>query len=364
MIHSSFDNILTIDLKGIVDNYATVKNSLNKDTNIAVVVKANAYGYGVREIAIKLSSLGCSRFFVATLEEALELRSFSLTDEIYVLNGIARGQEEHFFIQNIIPVINSYDEFLLWSIYAQRKGVNMPCLFQLDTGLNRLGISLKEFNKIVKDTNINNLRILYVITHLSTAYKKDSPSNLDQLNKLKSIKKILPETPLSIANSGGAYLGEEYHLDLVRIGNSIFGHRNCNPAISKKFVSLKASIIHKNYVEEDCYVGYEQTAFVKAGTKLATIGIGYADGIPRNATGKGYCFIADVKVPFVGRVSMDTITIDVTHISDKEVYIGAEVEMIGKNCSIEDVANYSGCYSNEIMLNIGKRVRRKYIDTN
>lgn len=364
---------LTINLQAIRDNYRVLCNKARK-AKVAAVVKADAYGLGLKEVATSLIQEGCDTFFVANLDEAIALRMIKTEITIFVFHGIMPGQENVFITFGLIPVLNTVSQMNLWGGHAKKLCRRLPYVLHFDTGMHRLGISndqwpvkntegdqivLGNFSSIVPSS----LYPLYIMTHLACSDEESNPMNAEQLAQLKSIAKDFEKVSLSIANSGGIFLGDEYHLDLVRPGIAIYG---ANPSASlpnpmKNVIKLTSEILQIQQVDRACAVGYGAVHRVVRGTKIATVAVGYADGYLRSLSNEGICAIDGVIVPVIGRVSMDLVTIDVTKIPDEVLAKCDGIELIGENIPVDVVAKKAGTISYEILTSLGDRYRRIYM---
>jgi len=336
------DSTLYINLAAIRDNYLLLKSKA-KGAETAAVVKANGYGLGMQEIAKTLKKAGCKKFFVATLNEALELRKLDKTSEILAFNGIRKGQEKIFREHKITPVLNTLEEAELW----EKNSNNLPAALHVDTGMNRLGISRKEAENLESKINVK-----YLMSHLACADTPNHPKNTEQLKAFRHIAAHFPGAKKSLANSAGIFLGKDYHFDLTRPGIALYAGANT-------VVTLKAKIIQVRKIDRRESVGYGATASVEKGSVIATLPVGYADGYLRVLGNISHCFIGGIKVPVIGRVSMDLITLDVTKVKNPKV--GMEVELIGGNISVDEIASQAGTISYEILTRLGARFSRKYI---
>lgn len=217
---------LTINLDAIVGNYKSCTR-LAGGTECAAMVKANAYGMGIAQVAPALfHKAGCKIFFVANFAEAINLRAFMPDAIIYVLNGIFPGHIDYFIRHNIRPVLNDLDQIRLWAEVPPER--RPSCAIHFDTGINRLGLTPKETELFIKDMNLRErLDISLIMSHLACSGDRTNPMNDRQLADFKAITRHFPGTKASLANSGGILLGPDYHFDLVRPGLLMFGG---NPA--------------------------------------------------------------------------------------------------------------------------------------
>lgn len=359
MLTKYSNSILKVNLSAIVANYLFLKQKAS-GKKVACVVKANAYGLGVGEVVPVLKNAGCNKFFVANLDEAIELRQILPESFIGVFSGISKNEEDIFVMYGLTPVLNSIYQFELFSQYVDKKGISYPCLLHIDSGMNRLGFSFEEIKKLQSEDLLKKLNIKMILSHLACADEKSHEKNLQQLEVVRNLRKIFPNIPISFANSYGVFLGQEYHFDIIRPGIALYGGNptpnDINPMQS--VVQITSKILQIRNIDTPQTVGYGATYKLEAGSKIATLPVGYADGYFRSLSNKSYCAIASKKVPVVGRVSMDLITVDITSIKDIEV--GDEVEIIGDTITLQDLANNSGTIDYEILTSIGGRYKKIY----
>ncbi len=388
---------LTINLAAIAENYRALKNNCAKNCVVSAVVKADAYGLGVLEVASALENAGCSTFFVANLDEGVELRNILPQVKIYVLHGLVAGQEDVFVKHNLTPVLNSIQQVNLWLQHSEKMQEKLSCVLHFDTGMNRLGIKgkgkregeggegirgkgegqwvINNEQKKKKDyspfpfslllsplTSHSSLNIEYIMSHLACADEENHPMNSQQLVEFQNVAGNFEGIKLSLANSSGIFLGQKYHFDMVRPGVALYG-ANPTPYTKnpmKNVVTLTSKILQIELVDRAGAVGYGASYKLHHGTKIATIAVGYADGYLRSLSNQGICAIDGVIVPVIGRVSMDLVTVDVTKIPDEKLYVGAEVELIGENIPVDVVAGRAGTIGYEILTSLGARYRRRF----
>ena len=224
--------------------------------------------------------------------------------------------------------------------------------------MNRLGFSAEQLKEIY-DVIKKYLNIQLVMSHLTSSEIKNSPHNLKQLNSFKKIIHdffFLKNIKYSLSNSNGSFLGAKYSFNMIRAGGYLFGLDLSSKNKSKPVISLMAKIIQINTLSAGSSVGYGSNFVTKKKSVIATLAIGYADGLPRNY--KGYILLNNKKVPFVGNISMDLSCIDITAITN--IKVNDWVEIFGNNFSILDFAKYSKTISYEISSKIGNRVKRVY----
>ena len=350
---------LTIDLGRIVENYLSC-GELAGGTECAAMVKADAYGMGIEQVAPALfNRAGCKIFFVANLAEAIKLRRFVPQAIIYVLNGVFPGHLDYFQRHNIRPVLNDLDQIRLW---ASRGPANRPpCAIHFDTGINRLGLTPKETATFIEDTGLRaKLGISLVMSHLACSDDETNPMNGRQLADFKKIIMHFPGIPASLANSGGILLGHDYHFDLVRPGLMMFGGnpaRGEMPENIKPVFQISGKVLQIRRLEAGQSVGYGATWTADRPCHIATINIGYADGYLQMFNNCGWAYAKDTRLAVVGRVSMDMIGVDVT---DIKIVPGEDVELLGEHITLEMASEVSTLSQYEILTGVRERYQRIY----
>ena len=356
MIDSSA--ILEINTKNILHNYKALSKIANNSISGATI-KANAYGLGDLEIFKILHTNGCKHFFVATIEEGLNLRKKYKKNNVYILNGVDESQIKLTQENKLIPIINSLDELTNLNKKFGHLKRKIKIGIHIDTGINRLGIKLKN----LKNSKINNLNIYLLMSHLASSDEKNNKYNNFQnnnfINVFKNFKLVKYK---SLVNSMGIILGKKFHHDIIRPGISLYGgHFNTKlKKIIKPVIKLKARILQIKNLENKEFIGYNQTYKTKKSTTIAILGIGYADGISRKLSNKGKVFYKEKQFKIIGRVSMDSITVDITKYK-KILKKGIYMDIINHKYDIEKMATDCETISNEILTSISSRVKRKYI---
>lgn len=340
--------ILEVNLNKIINNYNKLK-SLSGSAKCAAVVKANCYGLGDKEICLKLEKENCQDFFVATINEAISLRKYIKEANIYILNGPNQNEISHYKNYNLTAILNNQEQIDYW------QETNLPCNIHLDTGMNRLGV------KNIRKDELRNLNIQYIMSHLACGDEKNNPYNLEQLNKFENFYRENPEYKYSLANSSGIFLGKNFRYDMVRAGCALYGINPCDKNNMENIVTLKAKIINISNIDSQEYVGYGATYRAKHKIRLATLGIGYADGYNRLLGNRSYVYFKKHKIPVIGRISMDLVTIDITNIADNEIENNMYVELINNHIDVNIMAKLCNTIGYEILTSIGNRVKREYI---
>lgn len=353
--------ILTIDLAAIRANYRLLCERLG-GVACGGVVKANAYGLGVYKVAPALYEEGCRDFFVAHIEEAITLRGILPQGvEIHVLNGLFSGVEGDLRKYSLLPVLNTLEQVDKWKTFC---GDNpLPCDLHVDTGMLRLGLEPAELDEIQHNPSLlSGMDIRNVISHLASAEDLDTEQSARQLDAFHKVRRIIPNGKASFANSSGIFLGSDYHFDLARPGVALYGvsPNRENLLTMNPVCTLRARIVQVRDASAGETVGYGATHAVFTPTRVATLPVGYADGYLRSLSSAGFGFIGEFKVPVIGRVSMDLITIDVTQVPDALCQPGNWVDLIGPRNSVDDIATAGATIGYEILTSLGNRYHRVY----
>lgn len=360
--------ILTIDLAAIARNWRRLRD-LSAPAECAAVVKADAYGLGMAQVAPVLARAGCNTFFVATLTEAMELRALLDAANIYVLSGLVFGSAQTYREHALRPVLNSAEEIEEWAVFAKSARKRLPAAVHIDSGMNRLGLSAAEVETMATAKNLfAAFELALVMSHLACADEPEHPKSEAQRHIFESLRRKLPDALASLANSAGILLGPAFHYDLVRPGIALYGGkaRRQGEAPVAPVLTLSARILQVRRVAAGETVGYGATRTLKRHSRIAVLAVGYADGLFRSlsvADGKEglRVFIGPHAAPILGRVSMDLITVDVTDVPEALARRGAFVELIGENTAAHELAAHAGTIDYEVLTNLGARATRRYI---
>ena len=348
--------ILEISLKNLIYNFTSL-SKIAKKSICAATIKANAYGMGSIKIFDTLYKNRCRHFFIATLEEGIIIRKKRKNGIIYVLNGLEGNNYLIFRKYNLVPILNSEKELELFLL--NKNKIKIKIGLHIDTGLNRLGISIDYLKKV----NINKFNYEILISHLSSADEKFNNYNNIQNKRFNESKQYIKKIKYkSLSNSMGLMLGKDFFHDLVRPGISLYGGHFFTSMRKKikPIIKLKAKVLQIKKIKKNEYIGYNQTFKSKKDIVIAIIGIGYADGISRILSNKGIVYYKNQKFKIIGRVSMDTITIDIT----KSLYQVKEndyFEIINYKFGIDCLAKQSNTICDEILTSISARVKRQYV---
>ncbi len=353
--------VLTIDLAAIADNWRRLA-AMARPAEAAASVKADAYGLGVAEVAPALAAAGCRSFFVATLEEGIQLRALLASVDIYVLNGVAPGRAAAMRRHALRPCLFALDQIAEWR--SQGRGV--PAALHVDSGINRLGLGPDEVAVLARDSALlAGMEIALVLSHLACADDAGNPLNRRQLATfLDAVAALgLAGRPLSLAASSGIFLGPEFHLAMVRPGAALYGISpfTDRPNPMRQVITLTGKILQVRRVDRGMAVGYGATHPIGRPGRIAVVGLGYADGYQRALGNRGHAFLGGLSVPVVGRVSMDMITLDVSATPPGMAVPGAAVELIGPHHSIDELAAEAGTIGYELLTGLGRRYARVYL---
>ena len=346
-----------IHLANIADNWRTLQAAQSAGVTGAVV-KADAYGHGLPQVAETLHDAGCDHFFVAHGHEAEITRAtLGSHPNIYVLNGPSPDEEALYRENALIPVINSSFQFRTMADWLV-DGVKMPRGFALhfDTGMNRLGLPSSDAAEIANASDAQ--APILIMSHLASSDDPAAAMNAHQLEVFKSISNTFPSVPMSLSNSGGVWLGEDFHCALTRPGIAIYGG-GPHPAdvVLKPGMTLSAPILQVRQVAAGETIGYNATWRAEKTTLVATLALGYGDGFPRSASNKGFAVLGEKRCPILGRVSMDLITIDVTDATDL-ARPGVYAQLIGPEAPLEEQAALAGTIGYELTTGLTPRVKR------
>jgi alanine racemase len=358
--------ILTVDLSALVANWRTLGRRV-MPTECAAVVKADAYGCGIEQVVAALAKAGCKTFFVAHLAEARRARSVAPTQAIYVLNGIALNNAPIFAEIDARPVIGSLAELAEWDAFCTARGWRGGAALHVDTGMNRLGITPNEAAALAPRIRSANHGITLLMSHLACSELPEHPLNDRQIRLFREIRILYRGIPSSLANSSGVFLDSSAHSDLVRPGVALYG---VNPTPGKlnpmqPVVDLRARIVQVRNVARGETVGYDGTWTARHATRLAIVGVGYADGYLRAASSSderpgGAAIVAGKRCPIAGRVSMDLIAIDTTDLPDAAARRGEFATLIGEDLTVDEVATGAGTIGYEVLTRLGPRYHRVY----
>jgi len=355
---------LTIDLGALVRNWRDLAACVGSETS--AVLKADAYGIGIEPAAKALAGAGCRTFFVALPDEGERLRRAVPGAVIYILDGVLPGSVPALIANDLRPVLNSLADVDEWAA-AKASGAPTGAALHVDTGMNRLGLTTVEARTLASDSaKVKGLDLSLVMSHLVISEEPGHPLNRRQLEAFRAVRALMPGVPASLANSGGIFLGPEYHFDLVRPGIALYGAAPgpLVPVPGHTVVTAEARILMIRDAAAGETVGYGATERLRRPTRIAILAAGYADGYHRrtgstDAHKGAHVSIRGRPAPILGRVSMDLIAVDVTDIP--AAARGDWAELFGPNVSVDDVAAFAGTVGYELLTGLGRRYERTYV---
>jgi alanine racemase len=337
-----------IDVDAVVANWRMFAHR-TAPAKAAAVVKADAYGLGAARIAPALAKAGCPRFYVAWPHEGVVLRkAIGAGPEIAVFHGPARDTLDLFPAAGLQPVLNSLDQIELW---ADRG----PAALHIDTGMNRLGVGHAQWEEAAARLP----KPALLLSHLACGDEFRHPKNREQLDAFRRASALWVGAPRSFSATGGAYLGGDFAMEEIRPGIGLYGGGPAPPdgERPRNVLTLTAPILQIRETKRGESAGYGATWTADSNKTLAAVGLGYADGFLRSASNRGMAVVAGQRRPIVGRVSMDLIVVDVTGVNAS---VGDEIELVGPNMPLSEVADAMGTIDYEILTRLGPRIERTW----
>lgn len=339
---------LTIDLDAVTANWRALDAKSEQGVQTGAVVKADGYGLGVDKLGRALAAAGARRFFVAVAEEGAALRqALGPGPEISVFGGHMAGDTDMIHDLGLVPMLNSVDQ--LTRHFEALPG--HPFGIQLDTGMNRLGMEPAEWAALRDLVLVQNPRL--IMSHLACADEPTHLMNRQQLDIFHDMTEGV-DVPRSLAATGGILLGPDYHFDRTRPGVGLYGGLPFDTA--RPVVTLDLPVIQIRDLAAGESVGYSNTWIAETPSRVATVSGGYADGLLRKLSNKAVLFHNDIPCPLLGRVSMDLISVDITHLRDTP----KTLNILGPQQTVDDLADVAGTIGYEILTQLGARYARFY----
>ena len=360
---------LEIDLNNIEHNIKVLKKAMPPKCELMAVVKAEAYGHGIYQIATYINRIGVSAFAVATIDEGIKLRKYGVSGEILILGYTAPTRAKELRRYDLTQTLIDYD----YSLLLNSQGYRVKTHIKIDTGMHRLGFNKEDIESISAVFSMKHIKVLGIYTHLCVADSTDEKdicftntqieSFYNLLNRLKEREIAIPK--IHIQSSYGLLNYPSLECDYVRAGVSLYGVLS-SPNDSVRFqldlrpvLSLKTRIILLRNIKKGDSVGYGRSFVADRNSIIAVLPIGYADGYPRNLScGKSYVLINGHQAPIVGKICMDQLAVDVTDVPN--VKVGITATLIGKDGNKEItapmVADNSESITNELLSRMGHRL--------
>jgi alanine racemase len=358
--------ILTVDLDALVANWRKLEKTA-VPAECSAVIKANAYGCGIEPVARALAKAGCKTFFVATLDEAIIARAALPSAALYVLNGFTQNTGDTYARIDARPVIGELNELAEWDVFCRRSGWAGGAAIHIDTGMQRLGLTIAEAQGLIPRINAGDHGISLVMSHLACAESLNHPMNARQLAAFREAASAFSGVPASLSNSSGIFLGNPFHFDMVRPGAALYGVNPTPEADNPMLpvVDLKARIVQIRDVERGESVGYGANWTARRPTRLAIVSAGYADGYFRagssnDGTRGAEVMVAGKRCQVAGRISMDLTAVDITDLDKNVVRRGHLVTLIGEGITVDELAHHFGTIGYEVLTSLGSRYARVY----
>lgn len=358
--------VLTVDLDALVANWRKLEKTA-VPAECSAVIKANAYGCGTEPVAQALAKAGCKTFFVATLDEAAAVRAVVPSVALYVLDGFIQNTGDAYARIDARPVIGDLNELAEWDVFCRRTGWAGGVAIHIDTGMQRLGLTVAEAQGLIPRINAGDHGISLVMSHLACAESLNHPMNARQLAAFRQIASAFSGVPASLSNSSGIFLGSPFQFDMVRPGAALYGVNPTPEADNPMLpvVDLKARIVQIRDVERGESVGYGGNWTARRPTRLAIVSAGYADGYFRagssnDGTRGAEVMVAGKRCPVAGRISMDLLAVDVTDLEKNAVRRGHMVTLIGEGITVDELAHHFGTIGYEVLTSLGARYARIY----
>lgn len=335
---------------------------------ILAVVKADAYGHGVVPVAQRLQAEGVDGFGVALAEEGLELREAGIDRAILVLNGINGGAHRDIIAAGLTPVLYDLSEAGAFESVSDGRPIDVH--LKVDTGMGRLGVPLSELSSFLRDLRrFPSIRIAGLMTHLSTA-DSDPQYVAEQLAGFAQAQGLVRRfghepSVLHAANSAALFRHPETHFDWVRPGLALYGYPGSDTidAPLRPALRWRTEVLRMRTLQVGESAGYGRSFRASTETLLATIPVGYGDGLLRSASNRAQVLIRGARCPIVGNIAMDLTTVDVSAVSG--VAVGDEVLLLGEQngavLDARDLASAAGTIPYEVLTNVSRRVPRVYL---
>ena len=340
---------LHINLANLKSNIRFYSGIIKSNVELSAVVKSDAYGLGINNLVPAIEKYGINKFFTATLSEAIKVRKCSPHSEIFTLNGFDFQRSDLYQEFDITPVINNLLEA---KKFIELFHQSHKTALQINTGMNRLGLDKTTLLKNID--MINSLPLTLILSHLACADDMPNKANKVQRDLFLELCKNLPNTRRSISASHGTLLGSEFHFDMVRPGIGLYGGIK-NDGL-KQVIQIKVPVLQNFVIDKNMQVGYNFTYKAKKPMKVATLAMGYADGLPRTLSNRGKLFYGNRSCPIIGRVSMDLVTVDISSLPATPDYL----TLFSTEYQVDNFAKDCETISHEVLVNLGERIKRIY----
>ncbi|UCE82946.1 MAG: alanine racemase [Deltaproteobacteria bacterium] len=366
---------IEIDLEALRHNFAQVRNLVGQSSSILAVVKSDAYGHGMVEVARELEVQGVEYLGVSTSSEGITLRKNGLKTPILILLGVEKDEFSEIIQHRLTPVLYRSDIASEISSAALAAKTQLPVHLKIDTGMGRLGVPYVEAAKFFElIRSLEGIRVEGLLSHFASADEHDKSFSSLQLERFRQVLTQAESAGLDfrythIANSAGVIDLPDSYLQLVRSGLMLYGappsqelHR---PVSLKPVMTLKTRVLQVKEVDAGSPIGYGCTYVTTRPSRIATLPIGYDDGYDRLLSNKGVVLVRNCRAPVVGRISMCLTTVDVTEVPD--VQVDDEVVLLGRQgdqeITADEIAALIGTINYEIFCNLGGNRKKQFLNS-
>ncbi len=348
-----------VDLAAIGSNFRTLA-AASAPAECAAIVKGDGYGLGMLPVARAAWQAGARLFFVARVEDGVELRQEFPEARIAVLDGLANHKPNDFVRGRLIPVIGSAGDLQSWLAVKAPS----PFMLHVDTAMNRLGLKPQELAGLASLLRGSPHPVAAYLTHFASADDGDRVLCRLQVERFRAALASLRSAPLSIANSSGLYLDPAWRADITRPGKALYGINPAQPGEPtpvQQALTVLAPILQIKDIAPGDTVGYSATFRATRPMRIATLGIGYANGYLRSLSNTGVVAFEGTRAPLVGRVSMDLVTVDVTDVPSAALS-GGYAEALGPTIGLTELSALAGSNEYELQIALGRGCQRIYIN--
>ena len=356
--------MLEVSLAAVRANFRELKRRF-RGTTLAAVVKSDAYGLGLTAVAPVLADEGCRDFWVNDLDEAIRLRQGNRAIRIYCLLGLAGGRIGDFEAAAAVPALGSLDEIEHCARHASATGRRPAVSIQLDTGLGRLGLGSRDVARLAADPALLlRLDVRLYLSQLASYNLPDDPGNIAQHEEMRRLCAMLPPAPVSLGASSSVFMEQGWHFDMARAGSALFGVQT-----SVRFQDglqpcyrLGAPVLAVSEHPAGRRLGYRGTTELKRASRVAVVGIGYANGLPQAFADAGRARIGGLSAPIVGGIAMNLTMLDVTDLPADLPRLGDTAVFFDAAQPLEPVAERLHVAPNVLLTQIGTGTRKVYDD--
>ena len=365
---------IEIDLEALRHNFSQARRLVGQATSILAVVKSDAYGHGMVEVARELENQGVEYLGVSTCQEAVTLRKEGIKAPILILLGVEKDECAQVIQHGLTPVLYRLDIANEISSAALAAGIQVPVHLKIDSGMGRLGVPYPEADSFFREIKpLQGIQVEGLLSHFASADEHDKSFSALQLDRFRRILALAEGMGFTfrythIANSAGVIDLPDSYLQLVRPGLMLYGappsHELHHPVSLKPVMTLKTRVLQLKEVESGSPIGYGSTYITSRPSRIATLPVGYDDGYNRLLSNKGEVLVRNHRAPVVGRVSMCLITVDVTEVPG--IKTGDEVVLLGRQgdqeITADEIAAKIGTINYEIFCSFGGNRKKSFLN--